>query len=208
MDELKNIIGNNLSELRKESGKTQLEIANIFGYTDKAVSKWENGDTLPDIETLHKIAKYYGVTIDYLTNDLPDEKRIEMENKNNPTLAINRILIVSLAISLVWMLATIIFVWLLIFNEINKWEVFIAAIPVSCLVLSFYNKMWGKKKYSFYIATLFIWGLITTIYLFFIDFNLWPLFLIGVPSQIIIFLSTRMKYGFVKTMKISKKNRN
>ena len=52
MEELKSIIGENLASLRKEKKLTQAELAERFNYTDKAISKWEKGETSPDIETL------------------------------------------------------------------------------------------------------------------------------------------------------------
>ena len=56
----------------------------MFGYTDKAISKWEKGDTLPDVETLYQLASFYGVTIDYLTNDIPlEEKEIITAKSTN-----------------------------------------------------------------------------------------------------------------------------
>ena len=69
MEDLRKIIGNNLSELRKKRGLTQLELAEKFNYTDRAVSKWENGDTLPDVEILYNLCEFYGVTLDYLTHE-------------------------------------------------------------------------------------------------------------------------------------------
>ena len=197
MNNLKETIGNNLSKLRKESGKTQTEIANLFSYTDKAVSKWENGDTLPDVETLYKLAKFYGVSLDYLTDDISSEEKAKIENQKLPGLNIDKILIVCLAECLIWMTATIIYVWLLIFNKQNIWQSFVFAIPLSCLLLFYFNKIWGKKKYFFYIGTLFIWSLITSVYFFFLRYNLWPLFLIGVPAEIILILTTRIKYNFL-----------
>ena len=64
MKDLRKIIGDNLTELRKRRGLTQLELAEKFNYTDRAVSKWENGDTLPDVEVLYQLCEYYGVTMD------------------------------------------------------------------------------------------------------------------------------------------------
>lgn len=205
MESLKKIIGKNLADLRKERKITQLEVAEMFGYTDKAISKWEKGDTLPDVETLYQLASYYGVTLDYLTSDEPIENQEQYIVHNEPKMIANRITIVCLIVSLVWMIASIMYAWLLIFNEINFWQAFIAAVPLSCIVLSMFNKLWGKRKYIFYIATLFVWGLITTTYTVFLKYNLWPLFIIGAPAQISIFLWARMKDGFVKTVKETKK---
>ena len=66
MDDLKIIIGKNLSSLRKARKLTQLELAEKLNYSDKAVSKWEQGATTPDIETLKQLCDFYGVTLDYL----------------------------------------------------------------------------------------------------------------------------------------------
>ncbi len=205
MESLRKIIGSNLAELRKERKITQLELAEMFGYTDKAISKWEKGDTLPDVETLYQLASFYGVTIDYLTNDIPlEEKEIITNPTKQTNIKANRISIVLLSISLVWMLATICFVWIMVFNSVNYYQVFIYAIPLTAIVLILFNKTWGKRKYNFYIYTLFLWSLISSIYVAFLQYNLWPLFLLGVPSQILIFLWSRMKDGFLQTIKSTK----
>lgn len=205
MESLRKIIGSNLAELRKERKITQLELAEMFGYTDKAISKWEKGDTLPDVETLYQLASFYGVTIDYLTNDIPlEEKEIITNPTKQTNITANRISIVLLSISLVWMLATICFVWIMVFNSVNYYQVFIYAIPLTAIVLILFNKTWGKRKYNFYIYTLFLWSLISSIYVGFLQYNLWPLFLLGVPSQILIFLWSRMKDGFLQTIKSTK----
>lgn len=205
MESLRKIIGSNLAELRKERKITQLELAEMFGYTDKAISKWEKGDTLPDVETLYQLASFYGVTIDYLTNDIPlEEKEIITNPTKQTNIKANRISIVLLSISLVWMLATICFVWIMVFNSVNYYQVFIYAIPLTAIVLILFNKTWGKRKYNFYIYTLFLWSLISSIYVGFLQYNLWPLFLLGAPSQILIFLWARMKDGFLQTIKSTK----
>lgn len=205
MDSLRKIIGSNLAELRKERKITQLELAEMFGYTDKAISKWEKGDTLPDVETLYQLASFYGVTIDYLTNDIPlEEKEIITNPTKQTNIKANRISIVLLSISLVWMLATICFVWIMVFNSVNYYQVFIYAISLTAIVLILFNKTWGKRKYNFYIYTLFLWSLISSIYVGFLQYNLWPLFLLGAPSQILIFLWARMKDGFLQTIKSTK----
>lgn len=205
MESLRKIIGSNLAELRKERKITQLELAEMFGYTDKAISKREKGDTLPDVETLYQLASFYGVTIDYLTNDIPlEEKEIITNPTKQTNIKANRISIVLLSISLVWMLATICFVWIMVFNSVNYYQVFIYAISLTAIVLILFNKTWGERKYNFYIYTLFLWSLISSIYVGFLQYNLWPLFLLGVPSQILIFLWSRMKDGFLQTIKSTK----
>lgn len=59
-------IGNKIKELRKERGITQEELANNIGVSFQAVSKWENGITLPDITLMPTLASYFGVSMDEL----------------------------------------------------------------------------------------------------------------------------------------------
>ena len=74
-ENLKQVIANNLVYLRKKNNFTQLELAEKLEYSDKSISKWEHGETLPDIEVLHKLANLYNVTLDYLVSSKPNEER-------------------------------------------------------------------------------------------------------------------------------------
>ncbi len=56
-------IGGFLRTLRKEKGKTQEEIAELFGVSSRSVSRWENGNTMPDLGMLVELADFYGVDI-------------------------------------------------------------------------------------------------------------------------------------------------
>lgn len=58
--------GNNLNKLRKTKGLTQEEFAKAMGVSFQAVSKWERGETYPDIELLPAIANYFNTSIDSL----------------------------------------------------------------------------------------------------------------------------------------------
>ena len=54
--ELRGIIAKNICSLRTGAGLTQLQLAEILNYSDKAVSKWERGESVPDIFMLKRIA--------------------------------------------------------------------------------------------------------------------------------------------------------
>ena len=62
----KQIIAANLVALRKNHKLTQQELAAKLNYSDKAISRWEHAETLPDIETLCKVCAIYGVKFEYL----------------------------------------------------------------------------------------------------------------------------------------------
>lgn len=57
-----------LIELRKEKKLLQSDVATIFNVTPQAVSKWERGESLPDIEIIENMCKYYNITFDELMN--------------------------------------------------------------------------------------------------------------------------------------------
>ena len=67
--QLKAIVAQNLIELRKSKNMTQSELGEKLNYSDKTISKWENGDSSPDLSALCKIAKVYGITLDDLTQE-------------------------------------------------------------------------------------------------------------------------------------------
>ena len=59
-----NKIGNLIKELRKKNNLTQEKFAEKYGVTYQAVSKWENGKNIPDIEILKLICDKYNVNIE------------------------------------------------------------------------------------------------------------------------------------------------
>ena len=69
---MKKTLGAMIAELRKQHGMTQLELAEKMGVTDKAVSKWERGESVPDVLTLVQLAEVFDVTVDELLRD-PNE---------------------------------------------------------------------------------------------------------------------------------------
>ncbi len=73
-----------IAELRKKNNMTQSALAEKLDVSYQAVSKWERGESLPDISLLPKIADIFGISIDQLirgTLDLEDEKQIETATK-------------------------------------------------------------------------------------------------------------------------------
>lgn len=77
-----NVLGKRLKELRKKGGKTQKDFADALHVTSSAVSKWENGQNMPDIETMREIAGYYGIPLSELVAEASQEiKEGKRENK-------------------------------------------------------------------------------------------------------------------------------
>ena len=191
MDDLKIIVGRNLSALRRRHKITQIELAEKLNYTDKAVSKWEQGSTLPDLETLKELCDFYGVTLDYLV-DKNNIMNPHYDTSKKKVVFVNHIIITCLLGVLMWMVATIIFVYPLLFLHAKSsyWIAFIWAVPASALVMHFGNFMYFKNKVVTLIATsILIWSTLAGIFLHFMFFtdqgsNLWPCFILGIPLQI------------------------
>ena len=63
------MLADNLILLRGLKGLTQEQAAEIAGVTRQSYSKWEQGETVPDIEKCDRLARHYGVTLDALLHD-------------------------------------------------------------------------------------------------------------------------------------------
>ena len=182
--DLKLIIAKNIAELRKANGLTQAKFAEKINYSDKAVSKWERGEAICDIVVLKRIADLFGVSVDYLlceTHTLREDK----------TRKSNHLIITLISCSMVYLIATIIYVTLKIaLDGVRLETVFLYATPICMIVALVFNSLWGKPKFNFLILTVMLWSTILSFYM------LWQytlFFLIGVPLQIIIILSSRFK---------------
>ena len=76
MDQKK--IGSLLKELRKEKGLTQEQFAEIVNVSNRTVSRWENGNNMPDLDILIQISDYYGINLREL---LEGERKSDKMNK-------------------------------------------------------------------------------------------------------------------------------
>ncbi len=196
MDDLKIIVGKNLSALRKKKKLTQIELAEKFNYSDKAVSKWEQGATMPDLETLKQLCDFYGVTLDYLV-DSENIANPHVDTSKQKVLLVNHIIITCLFGMVIWMAATLIFVYPLLFlhKTTSYWPVFVWAIPLSAIVMMFCNRIYFKRKKVVTLigVSILIWSTLSGVFLHFMFFtnqgtNLWLCFLLGIPLQAMISL--------------------
>lgn len=187
--DIKQIVAKNLANLRKNKKITQTELAEQFGYSDKAISKWENGDTLPDIQTLYQLCEFYNVSLDFLVNEQSFDEKIKYINHLNKKVIINNSLIELLYCSFVWILAVIIYIYLYTFSEINYRQIFIRAFPATTIVMLLFTKVWKQKLYAFIVRSLFFWTLVTACYIQFIEYNIWPLFFLMIPIQVALILT-------------------
>ena len=188
MDDLKAIIAKNITDLRLKNGYTQIQLASILNYSDKAISKWERAESIPDITVLKEIADLFNVTVDYL---LTLEHTPEQEVKTT-TPRISRSVVILLSLMLVWLIATFAYVTinLIKLNDFKTWLIFIYAIPLSSIVWLILNSIWKNRKFNYFIISLLMWSLLLSIHLSIYNLydNTWLIYILGAPGQIIIIL--------------------
>lgn len=202
-EKLKVQLGANIAAYRKKFGLTQAGLAEKLNYSDKAVSKWERGESLPDVLTLVQLADLFEVTVNELLsdpNELPAdggkvqkamEKAVEKALKRKA----DKRIIQLLSSTLVWFVAVFVFVVLSSFDIPNSWLSFIYAIPVDAIVILSLRSAWHDFRWNKLLISQIMWGALLSIYMSFLMFlgaNVWKLFLLGIPGQIAIFLWFKM----------------
>lgn len=203
MEEMKNNIASKLVFYRKQSKLTQFEVAEKLNYSDKAVSKWERGESTPDIAVLKQLADLYSIELNDLLTDTTPEKPTH-------TFALTKflkqkhILISLMSVFLVWLVACLIFVTLRIFfeNVTRAYLVFIYAIPVSFLVSFILSEIWGGTVLRATLLSLFVWTTALAIFLTATSHtNIGLLFLIPIPMQLLILTWFIFKKQIIKFYK-------
>lgn len=179
--EFRMIVANNLTMYRKNAGLTQLELAEKLNYSDKAVSKWERGDSLPDLYILHTLALMFGITL----NDLVTVTEKPKQNVNK----LNRIVILLLSIGLTWLVAISVFSFLMIFSAGMVWMPFIYAIPASAIVTIVFSKLWKYRKLLFFSISLLYYTIPLSVCMQVRwQYNMYVLFFLAIPLQILTIL--------------------
>ncbi len=143
MDELKQTISKNLVQLRAKAHLTQVQLAEMLNYSDKAVSKWERGEAIPDIRVLIQICKIYGITLD----ELVTSKNVAETAHPVKHINVKRVLITCISAVFVWFIATVIFLCLCFAPATSAyaWMIFVVApLPMSIVLLVFCVKWWNK----------------------------------------------------------------
>lgn len=210
INDLKPIIAKNIAELRKANDITQAELAERLNYSDKAVSKWERGESVPDISVLKNISDIFGVSVDYLISEekVAPKELVESDIKQIKN---NRLIITAMTLFLVLLISTFVFVVLEMAMGNRAWHylTFMYNLPVCSVILIIFNSVWFNPRYNFTYISLLMWSflaaLIVTFYVCGINISL--LALVGIPGQIIIIMWSKLKFSsksFVEKIKSRK----
>lgn len=186
-NKIRQTISSNLVYYRKRCNLKQISVAEKIGYSDKAISKWERGESLPDIYVLYSLAELYEIEIE----DLLSVKRRKVQATS--TGKRNRLLVVLLSVGLTWLVATVAFVLLLWFGKGKEWfdiwfyMPYIYAIPVSFIICLVFNKIWGRRIFSFFLVSGIVWGIGLSLersLCHYIDWA-WLFYIICIPFQVL-----------------------
>ena len=190
--DLRNNFSQNLILHRKALNLTQAELAEKINYSDKAVSKWERGEGLPDLEVAKTLADLFGTSVDALIGEPKKEKP-----RLNYNLPKKRVILCMCCAVLVWLVAifTYSFIGVIFPTLLHKaWLAIIYAISITFIVLLVLTCVWGKNLFNAIFSSLLSWTTILAVYLSLINFlknparTLWMIFLIGIPLQVLIIL--------------------
>ena len=199
-------IGSNIAAYRKRDGLTQVSLADKLNYSDKAVSKWERGESIPDVLTLMQLAELFGITVNDLVcdpNALPEHSGSKLEQAMTQVSEkalkrkANKNVIQALSSTLVWFIALFAFVILSSFDALETYSclLFFVAIPANAIVLLSLRSAWRDFRWNQMLISLIVWGSLLSIFMIILTayhYNFWKVFLLGIPGQIAIFLWFRM----------------
>ena len=213
-DEIRTNVSKNLIILRKRAGMTQVEFGEKFSFSDKTISKWESGLSIPDVATLQLIATEFNTTIDALIKSDGIEDQTETQNSkvfNYNTF--QKFCILLLLLAFVWSIAGLGYVFIYEVFKKLLWPIFLWAIPISSMIISKFNSS-TIKSFVVKVASHSItnWGILIASYYSFLMYNIsfTPIFFLGIPIQLLIILSaiTTKWQGGVRRFKKHKDRTN
>ena len=203
-EKLKSQLGANIVAYRKRSGLTQARLAEKLNYSDKAVSKWERGESMPDVLTLVQLAELFGTTVDELIrdpNEIPEntggliEHAMEAAVEKTLKRKANKKVILGLSSLLVWFVALLVFVVVSSLDIPRSWIAFLYAIPADAIVQLSLRSAWRDFRLNKTLISIIMWGGLLSLYVslrLFVHVDIWKLFLLGIPGQVAVFLWFRM----------------
>ena len=204
-EKLKSHLGANIVAYRKRSGLTQAKLAEQLNYSDKAVSKWERGESVPDVLTLVQLAELFDTTVDELLRDPdeipantggPIEHAMEIAVEKTLKRKANKRVILGLSSLLVWFVALLVFVILSTLDIPKSWMAFVYALPADAIVRLCLRSAWKDFRHNQWLESVIMWGALLSVFMSLLVFagtNIWRIFLLGIPGQAAIFLAHRIR---------------
>ena len=174
---LRKTVAKNIAAYRKAHHDTQLDLATKLNYSDKSVSKWERGESLPDVYILSQIADLYGVSVSALIGEIQPPK----ESKPHYHMFI---LLLSLALTMA--VATLLFSMFMICKvDYPAWMFFVYALPVCSIICIVFTSLWWGILWQGVSVSALIWTLSLSLYLSFELENVSLIFLVCAALQVL-----------------------
>ena len=161
-EKLKTQIGSNIAACRKQCGLTQAELAQKLNYSDKAVSKWERGESVPDVMTLAQLAEILGVTLNTLLGNT--EQTPAPVEPAKPRRRVNKRVIQMLVSILVWFVALLVYVVLSSMDIPKSWIGFVYALPANAITLLCLRSAWRMYGKNMLLISGIVWGALISLY--------------------------------------------
>ncbi len=195
MKNVKATVAKNITELRLLNDLTQSDLAEKLHYSDKAVSKWERGESVPDISVLVEICDIFGVSLDYLVNDENIDEKVKVNSVKEKRY--NHKAITFLSVGLVLFIAMFAFILTSLISKTAtfQWLYFVYSAPISFIVLLIFNSIWFNPRHNYVIISLLMWSVLSAIHFSFtlVNINVSMIYLLGIIGQIIILLWSIIK---------------
>ena len=174
---LRKTVAKNIAAYRKAHHDTQLDLATKLNYSDKSVSKWERGESLPDVYILSQIADLYGVSVSALIGEIQPPK----ESKPHYHMFI---LLLSLALTMA--VATLLFSMFMICKvPYPAWMFFVYALPVCSIICIVFTSLWWGILWQGVSVSALIWTLGLSLYLSLELENVSLIFLVCAALQVL-----------------------
>ena len=203
MENVKAIVSHNLLRLRKENNLTQAELAKKISYSDKAISRWESGEVVPDLETIYALSEVFNVPVSQITETHTEEREEEKLKSGIGQKVLSQIFLCCE----IWFILTALYVYLKLSYQTNVWQLFVWSVPACMMVLWLFNRKENLNILLFIYSSIFVWSFITCVYLHLAESNPWYIYFIGIPSQGLLVIRYIFNYKQnLRRLRITKRN--
>lgn len=213
----KDIVAQNLVAYRKQAGISQLDLAKQLQYSNKNISKWENGETTPNVFTLKKIADLYGITVDDILTIHEETDEVIAQRQAAARLKRKRLRQYAMLLIANAILFSIACVGILILTlcgetNFNKWLLLLFIQPFDLLSVFIFVRCIYKRLDPISLS-LFGWLIVLSIYLCLLNVpQIEMIFIIGAAYQFLIacitlFINLKLVDKFAKGFRHLKQKR-
>ncbi|MGN0819263.1 MAG: helix-turn-helix domain-containing protein [Christensenellaceae bacterium] len=220
MDE-KDIIAKNIIRYRKSKGWSQLELAEKLQYSNKNISKWERGETVPSVFTLKRLSDIFEISLDELVTPYDetaaDEKTAaSAETVNKETKPAKKpkagfkfkLLFLFLAIAILY---AVVFIAVSVLGflgvkSFNYWLIFLYATPLVATATMIFIRC-TLKRIDYISLSLIGWLIVVSVYLTFKTYDkIGYVFLLGLAYQfVVLFIGLLVDYKYIQKARAARR---